>query len=148
MVHRVTTRDNEWQRVITSGTTSDNEWQHVTTSGTTSDNEWQRVTANGNEWRVTTNDNEWYNEWQRMTTSGTASDKEWKWVTKSDSEWQWWQQVRAAVQTMKTAQYTSKNGWLPSFLWQKEIHYYFKGSMAAIRLSWSFYRKVISKQWY
>ena len=49
MVHRVTTNDNEWQRVVqqvtTSGTTSDNEWQRVTTSGTTSDNEWQRVTT-------------------------------------------------------------------------------------------------------
>ena len=66
MIHRLTTSDNEWQRVTTSGTTSDNEWQQVTTSGTTSDNEWQRV-----------------------TTSGTTSDKEWKWVTKSDNEWQW-----------------------------------------------------------
>ena len=66
MVHRVTTSDNKWQRLTTSGTTSDNEWQRVTTSGTTSDNEWQRV-----------------------TTSGTTSDKEWKWVTKSDNEWQW-----------------------------------------------------------
>ena len=66
MIHRLTTSDNEWQRVTTSGTTSDNEWQQVTTSGTTSDNEWQRV-----------------------TTSGTTSGKEWKWVTKSDNEWHW-----------------------------------------------------------
>ena len=103
-----TTSDNEWQRVVqrvtTSGTTSDNEWQRVTTSGTTSDNEWQRVTTSG-----TTSDN----EWQRVTTSGTT---------------------RAVVQRMKTAQHTSKNGWLPSFQWQKEIHYYFKGWMAAIRV--------------
>ena len=57
------------------------------------------------EWqRVTTNDNEWYNEWQRVTTNGNE-----------------WQRVRAVVQRMKTAQYTSKNGWLPSFQWQKEI---------------------------
>ena len=70
------------------------------------------------------------NEWQRMTTSGTTSDneservttneKEWKQMTMSDSERQ------QVVQRMKTAQYTSKNGWLPSFLWQKQIHY-FKG---------------------
>ena len=151
MVHRVTTSDNEWQRVTTSGTTSDNERQRVTTSGITSHNEWQQWQrmATSDEWqRMTTSGTTSDNGWQRVTTSGTTSGKEWKWVTKSDSEWQWWQQVRAAVQTMKTAQYTSKNGWLPSFLWQKEIHYYFKGSMAAIRLSWSFYRKVISKQWY
>ena len=44
------------------------------------------------------------------------------------------QQVRAVVQRMKTAQYTSKNGWLPSFQWQEEIPYYFKGWMAAIKV--------------
>ena len=95
--------------MTTSGTTNDNEWynewqrvvQRVTTSGTTSDNEWQRVTTSG-----TTNDNEWYNEWQRMTTSGN----EWQQMTMSDSEWQ------KVVQRIKTAQYTSKNGWLPFFL--------------------------------
>ena len=32
------------------------------------------------------------------------------------------------------AQHTSKNGWLPSFQWQKEIHYYFKGWMTVIRV--------------
>ena len=119
---RVTTNDNEWQRVVQRVTTNDNEWY----------NEWQRMT---------TSDNEWYNKWQRMTTS----DNEWQHVvqrvTKSENEWQRvttngneWQQVRAVVQRMKTAQYTSKNGWLPSFQWQKEIHYYFKGWMAAIRV--------------
>ena len=51
MVRRVTTSENEWQQVTTSGTTSD-KWQGVTTSGTTSDKEWQRVIL-----RVTTNDN-------------------------------------------------------------------------------------------
>ena len=104
MVHRVTTSDNEWQWVTASNRTSINEWQGVETSGTTSDSEWQRVTTSG-----TTSDN----EWQRVTTSGTT---------------------RAVVQRMKTAQHTSKNGWLPSFQWQKEIHYYFKGWMAAIRV--------------
>ena len=114
--------DNEWQRVTTSGTTSDNEWQRVTTSGTTSDNEWQWMTTS-------------YNEWQWVTTSGTTSDKEWQRViqrvTTNGNEWQ---RVTAVVQRMKTAQYTSKNGWLPSFQWQKQIHYYFKGWMAAIRV--------------
>ena len=104
-----TSSDNEWQRVTTSyttsGTTSGNEWQRVTTSGKTSDNEWQLVTKSEN-------------EWQRVTTNGNE-----------------WQQVRAVVQRMKTAQYTSKNEWLPSVQWQKDIiHYYFKGWMAAIRV--------------
>ena len=72
----MTTNDNEWQRVTTSGTTSDNEWQRVTTSGTTSDNEWQRVT---------TNDNEWRNKWQTVTKSNTTSDNEWQQIVMSDS---------------------------------------------------------------
>ena len=122
MVHRVTTSDNEWQRVTTSGTTSDDEWQRVVQRVTTNDNEWQRMT---------TSDNEWYNEWQGMTTSDATSDKEWQRVTTNSNEWQ---RVTAVVQPMKTAQYTSKNGWLPSFQWQKQIHYYFKGWMAAIRV--------------
>ena len=79
---------------------------------TTNDNKWQLVAQ-----RVTKNDNEWYNEWQSVTTNG--------------NEWQW---ATAVVQRMKTAQYTSKSGWLPSFQWQKQIHYYFKGWMAAIRV--------------
>ena len=81
------------QRVIHRVTTSDNKWQLVTTSGTASDNEWQGVTMS---------DNKWYNEWQQMTTS----DKEWErvvqrvvqQVTTRDNEWQrvttndngWW----------------------------------------------------------
>ena len=56
MVHRMTTSDNEWQRMATKNnegqsvvqlvTTRNNEWQRVTTSGTTSgndDNGCQRV---------------------------------------------------------------------------------------------------------
>ena len=86
---RVTTNDNEWQRVVQRVTTNDNEWQRMTTS----DNEWQQVVQ-----RVTKSEN----EWQRVTTNGNE-----------------WQQVRAVVQRMKTAQYTSKNGWLSSFQWQK-----------------------------
>ena len=116
MVDQVTTSDSEWY----------NEWQRMTTSGTTSDNEWY------NEWqRMTTSDNEWYNEWQGMTTSDATSDKEWQRVTTNSNEWQ---RVTAVVQRMKTAQYTSKNKWFSSFLWQKEIHYYFKGWIAAIRV--------------
>ena len=120
----------------TSGTSSDNEWQRMTTSGTTSDNEWQRVVQ-----RVTTNDNEWQRVVQRITTS----DNERQRVTENDSEWQRViqqvmsngnerQRVIAVVQRLKPSQYTSKNGWLPSFQWQKQIHYYFKGWMAATRV--------------
>ena len=70
-----------------NGTLGDNEWQGVTTSDTTNDSKWYT------EWQqVTANDNEWYNEWQRITTNGNE-----------------WQRVRAVVQRMKTAQYTSKN---------------------------------------
>ena len=65
------------------------------------------------------------NEWQRAVQQ----------VIKSDNEWyNEWQQVTAVVQRMKTAQYTSKNGWLPSFQWEKQIHDYFKGWMAAVRV--------------
>ena len=91
-----------------SGTTSDNEWQWVRTSGTTSDSEWLRVTT-------------YDNEWQRVTTSDTTSDNKWQWVTASDSS------------STTNENYNLKNGWLPSFQWQNQIHYYFKGWMAAIR---------------
>ena len=72
MVHRVTSNDNEWQRMTTSGTTNDNKWY----------NEWQRVT---------TSDIEWYNEWQRViqrvTMSSTARDNEWQRIAKNDNGW-------------------------------------------------------------
>ena len=122
VVQRVTTSDNEWKRVTTSGTTSDDEWQRVTKSGTMSDNEWQRVVQ-----PVTTNDSEWQQVVQRVTKSENEGQR----VTTNGNEWK---QVRAMVQRMKTAQYTSKIGWSPSFQWQKEMHYYFKGWMAAIRV--------------
>ena len=51
---RVTTNDNEWQRMV----------QEIIASGTASD-EWQRIT---------TSDSEWYNEWQKMT----MSDSDWQ----------------------------------------------------------------------
>ena len=60
MVHRVTTSDNERQRMTTNGTTNDNDWQLVTTSGTANDNEWQWMTTSG-----TTGEN----ERQRVTIS-------------------------------------------------------------------------------
>ena len=47
--------ENDWQRVITSGTTSDNKWY----------NEWQRMTTSDK-------------EWQLVTTSGTTIDKKWQ----------------------------------------------------------------------
>ena len=107
--------DNEWQRM----TTSDNEWQRVTTIGTTSDNEWY------NEWqRMTKSDNEWYNEWQRVATSDATSDNRWQWVTASNS----------SGTTNENGTHISKNGWLSSFQWQQQIHCYFKGWMAAMRV--------------
>ena len=52
--HRVTTRDNGWQRMTTSCTTRDNEWQWMAR-----ENEWQQVTTKDSDWkRVTTNDSE------------------------------------------------------------------------------------------
>ena len=124
MVHRVTTSDNEWQRVTTSDTTSDNEWQVVVQRVTTndnSDNEWQWVvqqmttsgTMSDNEWkRVIRNEK----EWQRMR----KSNNKWQWVTASDSKWynEWKQQ--STLQRMddchpfydKNRYTTSKDGWL------------------------------------
>ena len=87
-------------------------------SGRSSDNKWQRMT---------TSDFEDQQVVQRMT----KSQHKWERVTTISNEWQ---QMRAVVQRMETAQYNSKNGWLPSFVWQKEIRYYFKGWMAAIRV--------------
>ena len=46
MVHRVTTSDNEWQRVVQQMKTNDNEWQRMTAS-VNSDNEWQQMTVSG-----------------------------------------------------------------------------------------------------
>ena len=129
---RMTTNDNEWYNVWQRMTASDNEWQRVTKSGATSDKEWQRVIQ-----RVTTNDSEWQRmitsdkEWQRVIMSGVTSDKEWQPVATNGNEWQ---RVTAVVQRMKTALYTSKNGWLQCFQWENQINFYFKGWMAAIRV--------------
>ena len=58
------------------------------------------------------------NEWQRTTTSdkndneyNTTNDSVWQRGTTNDSKWQ------QVVKLMKMVQYTSKNGWLPFFLW-------------------------------
>ena len=92
-----------------------------------SDEKWQRVLQ-----RVTTNDNEWYKEWQRVTTVAVNGNE--------------WQRVTAVVQRMKTAQYTSKNGWLLSFQWQKQIHYYFKdGWLQLERLNKQTFLKVFQE---
>ena len=78
------------------------------------------------------NGDEWQRVVQRATASGTTSDNKWQWVTisatkgdtMSDNEWQQvtingneWQRMTAVVQRIKTAQYTSKNGWLSFFQW-------------------------------
>ena len=106
----------------TSGTSSDNKWQRMTTNDTMSDSEWQRVITIDKEWqRVAKSSITSDNEWQRLTTSGTTSDREWY------NEWQRvaingneWERVTTLVQRVKTAQYTSKNEWLPSSQWQKQ----------------------------
>ena len=49
-MHRVTTRNNEWQQVVQRVTTNNNEWQiwqWVVQRMSASDSEWQRVTASG-----------------------------------------------------------------------------------------------------
>ena len=44
---------------------------------------------------------------------------EWQQVTTNDNDWyKEWQQVASST-IMKTAQFTFKNGWLLSLLWQK-----------------------------
>ena len=52
MVHRVTTSDNERQRVVQPVTTNDNEWYNEWYNrwqrGRTNDNEWQRVAISAN----------------------------------------------------------------------------------------------------
>ena len=95
---------------------SDEEWQRVL----------QRVTTS-----ATTSDNKCYNEWQRMTTSNTRSDKEWqKWqqMAMSDSEWQQWYSEwkrHSTLQRMDDSHHFND---------KKEIHYYFKGWIVAIRV--------------
>ena len=69
VVHRVTSNDNEWQRMTTSCATNDNESQRMTSSSTT-------------------NDNEWYNYWktavQQKITSDKANEYGWEKVKLSD----------------------------------------------------------------
>ena len=91
--------------MTTSGTTSDNQWQRVKTFGRTIDNEWQRVTTSG-----TTNEN----EWQRMAVSDSEGEQ---WY----SEWK----RHSTLQRMDDCHHFND---------KKEIHYYFKGWMVAIRV--------------
>ena len=67
VVHRVTTSDNEWQRIKTSGTTSDNKWQRVTTN----DKEWQRQTTSG---KTNEKDKVHFKEWMIAILSVTKAD--------------------------------------------------------------------------
>ena len=58
------------------------------TSGMSRDNEWQRMTTSGSKWqlvvqRMKTNGNEWYNEWQRTTTVNI----EWQRMATNDNDW-------------------------------------------------------------
>ena len=87
----MTTSDNEWQLVTTSGTKSDNNWQRVTTGNTTSDNKWQQIAMSNSEWQ------QWYNQWKRHSTLQRTddcrpfNDKDWYTTTSRDgwlqSEW-------------------------------------------------------------
>ena len=88
MVHRVATRDGEWQWVTTNDNERYSKWKRVAISSTTSDNdsstandnEWQQMTTRNNEWqRVTANDNEWHNKWQRKAHRKNANESEWEW---------------------------------------------------------------------
>ena len=54
MVHRVTTNDNEWQRVVQRVTTRANKWQRMAMS----DRVVQQMTTSG-----TMNESEWKQEW-------------------------------------------------------------------------------------
>ena len=73
---RMTTSDNEWQRMVQrmtmSDTTSDNGWKRVIQQVITNNNEWQRVTKNDN-------------GWQQMTTSDTTNEYEWN--ERNDYKW-------------------------------------------------------------
>ena len=70
MVHRVTTSDNEWQWVTTSGTTSDKEWQWMTKS----DNEWQWVTMSDSSGTTIENGTVHFKEWMIAIISVTKGD--------------------------------------------------------------------------
>ena len=95
--------------------------------------EWQRVTTSDNEWynewqRMTTSDNEWYNKWQIVTASNTTRDNEWQQMAVSDSEWQQW------YNEWKRHSALQRTDDCPAFQWQKQIHYYFKWWMTAVRM--------------
>ena len=112
---RLTTNDNEWQRVVQRMAINDNNWQRVIERITTGDNEWHRVTTNGNEWH-------WVVQW--VTTSNTTSDREWQQMAMSDSEWEQWYSKWKRHSTLhriddchhfndkKRYTTTSRDGWL------------------------------------
>ena len=83
----------------------------------------EQVTRSGK-----TSDNERYNEWKWMVQQVTTNDKKWQWV----------------IQRVKTSDSSGimnengtvhfKEGWSSCFQWQKQIPYFFKRWMAAIRV--------------
>ena len=59
----MTTSDNEWQRMRTSGTTNDNDWYNEWQRMTTGDNKWQWVTASGKKGTTAKNGTVCFKEW-------------------------------------------------------------------------------------
>ena len=66
----MTTSENEWKRMTTSGTTSDKEWQRVTKS----DSEWQWVAASDSSGIVNENRTVHFKEWMIAIISMTKRD--------------------------------------------------------------------------
>ena len=74
MVHRVTTYDNEWQRVVQKMTTNDNEWYNEWQRVTPSDNEWQLVTPSEGSGTANENGTVHFKEWMIAIISMTKTD--------------------------------------------------------------------------
>ena len=66
----MTTSENEWKRMTTSGTTSDKEWQRVTKS----DSEWQWVAASDSSGIANENRTVHFKEWMIAIISMTKRD--------------------------------------------------------------------------
>ena len=78
MVHRVTTSDNEWQRVVQQVTTNDNEWynewQRMAMSGAASDKEWQQIAMSDSIGTTNENGTVHFKEWMIAVLSMTKTD--------------------------------------------------------------------------
>ena len=70
----MTTSDNEWQRVTTSGTKNDKEWQRVIKRVTTSDCKWQWVIASDSSGTTNENGTVHFKEWMIAILSMTKTD--------------------------------------------------------------------------